>query len=130
MLWDTKTNTIVNNESAEIMRMLNSEFNAFARHPDDDYYPAELRREIDELNTLIYALSITAFTALGSPGSKTSMKLRSPTYSRLWTRSMSACRNDDTSAVSTLPKRIGVYFQRSFDLMRSTTFISNAASGE
>jgi glutathionyl-hydroquinone reductase len=55
VLWDTKTNTIVNNESAEIMRMLNSEFNAFARHPEDDYYPAESRREIDELNTLIYA---------------------------------------------------------------------------
>jgi putative glutathione S-transferase len=55
VLWDTKTNTIVNNESAEIMRMLNSEFNAFARYPDDDYYPAELRLEIDELNSLIYS---------------------------------------------------------------------------
>jgi putative glutathione S-transferase len=54
VLWDTKTNTIVNNESAEIMRMLNSEFNAFARYPDDDYYPAESRQEIDELNELIY----------------------------------------------------------------------------
>jgi glutathionyl-hydroquinone reductase len=54
VLWDTKTNTIVNNESAEIVRMLNSEFNAFARHPGDDYYPAESRQEIDELNELIY----------------------------------------------------------------------------
>ncbi|MGC1294621.1 MAG: glutathione S-transferase family protein [Alloacidobacterium sp.] len=54
VLWDTRTNTIVNNESAEIVRMLNSEFNAFARHPDDDYYPADLRGEIDELNALIY----------------------------------------------------------------------------
>ena len=54
VLWDTKTNTIVNNESAEIARMLNSEFNAFARHPDDDYYPMESRGEIDELNALIY----------------------------------------------------------------------------
>ena len=33
VLWDIKTNTIVNNKSAEIMRMLNSEFNAFARYP-------------------------------------------------------------------------------------------------
>jgi putative glutathione S-transferase len=55
VLWDTKTNTIVSNESAEIVRMLNSEFNAFARHPDDDYYPVESRREIDELNALIYS---------------------------------------------------------------------------
>ena len=53
VLWDTKTNTIVNNDSAEIIRMLNSEFNAFARHPDDDYCP-EFRGEIDELNALIY----------------------------------------------------------------------------
>jgi glutathionyl-hydroquinone reductase len=53
-LWDTKTKTIVSNESAEIVRMLNSEFNAFAGHPADDYYPVELRGEIDELNALIY----------------------------------------------------------------------------
>jgi putative glutathione S-transferase len=55
VLWDTKTNTIVNNESAEIVRMLNGEFNAFARRPHDDFYPAESRREIDELNALIYS---------------------------------------------------------------------------
>jgi putative glutathione S-transferase len=54
-LWDTKTNTIVNNESAEIVRMLNSEFDAFARHPGNDYYPMELRGEIDELNARIYS---------------------------------------------------------------------------
>jgi glutathionyl-hydroquinone reductase len=54
VLWDIKTNTIVNNESAEIVRMLNSEFNAFARYPGDDYYPAKLRQEIDDLNELIY----------------------------------------------------------------------------
>jgi glutathionyl-hydroquinone reductase len=55
VLWDTKTNTIVSNESAEIVRMLNSEFNAFAHRPDDDYYPVESRGEIDELNALIYS---------------------------------------------------------------------------
>jgi glutathionyl-hydroquinone reductase len=55
ILWDTKTKTIVSNESAEIVRMLNCEFNALARHPDDDYYPVELRGEIDELNALIYS---------------------------------------------------------------------------
>jgi putative glutathione S-transferase len=54
VLWDTKTNTIVSNESAEIVRMLNSEYNAFARHPSDDYYPVEAREEIEELNALIY----------------------------------------------------------------------------
>lgn len=54
VLWDTKTNTAVNNESSEIIRMLNSEFNAFARHPEVDLYPEELRDEIDALNDRIY----------------------------------------------------------------------------
>ncbi|MBJ7472459.1 MAG: glutathione S-transferase C-terminal domain-containing protein, partial [Solirubrobacteraceae bacterium] len=54
VLWDTKTNTAVNNESSEIIRMLNSEFNAFAAHPEVDLYPEELRSEIDELNQRIY----------------------------------------------------------------------------
>ncbi|MFO7277342.1 MAG: glutathione S-transferase family protein [Pseudomonadota bacterium] len=53
VLWDKRTGTIVNNESSDIVRMLNSEFNAFT---DDrtDYYPAELAAEIDALNARIY----------------------------------------------------------------------------
>lgn len=54
VLWDTKTGRIVNNESSEIIRMLNTEFDAVATHPDLDYYPAELRDEIDALNDWIY----------------------------------------------------------------------------
>ncbi len=54
VLWDTKTNTAVNNESSEIIRMLNSEFNAFAEHPELDLYPEALRDEIDALNDRIY----------------------------------------------------------------------------
>jgi putative glutathione S-transferase len=54
VLWDTKLGTIVNNESAEIIRMLNSELNAFARQPERDLYPAEHATEIDALNAWIY----------------------------------------------------------------------------
>lgn len=54
LLWDTETNRAVNNESAEILRMLNSEFNEFAGNPDLDLYPEELREEIDALNERIY----------------------------------------------------------------------------
>jgi putative glutathione S-transferase len=54
VLWDTKTGRIVNNESSEVIRMLNSEFDAFAARPELDYYPAELRDEIDALNDWIY----------------------------------------------------------------------------
>ena len=52
-LWDKKTRRIVNNESSEIIRMLNSEFGGIAGD-DTDYYPPNLRGEIDRLNELVY----------------------------------------------------------------------------
>jgi glutathionyl-hydroquinone reductase len=53
VLWDRKTRTIVNNESSEIIRMLNSEFDEFG-NPTLDLYPDVLRSAIDETNTLVY----------------------------------------------------------------------------
>lgn len=53
VLWDKKRNTIVSNESSEIIRMLNSAFNDIGAN-SVDYYPKDLREEIDELNDLIY----------------------------------------------------------------------------
>jgi putative glutathione S-transferase len=53
VLWDKKRKTIVNNESSEIIRMLNSAFNAFT-NISTDYYPADLRAEIDKINELTY----------------------------------------------------------------------------
>jgi putative glutathione S-transferase len=53
VLWDRQRNTIVNNESAEIIRMLNSAFNAFTADRVD-YYPPVLREEIDAINERIY----------------------------------------------------------------------------
>jgi glutathionyl-hydroquinone reductase len=54
VLWDKKTGTIVNNESSEIIRMFNHAFDAVGA-AEGDYYPSELRREIDALNARIYA---------------------------------------------------------------------------
>ena len=54
VLWDTQTRTIVNNESAEIIVMLNSEFNEVAQRPDVDLYPDALQEQIDAWNTKIY----------------------------------------------------------------------------
>jgi glutathionyl-hydroquinone reductase len=54
ILYDKKLDTIVNNESSEILRMLNSEFNEFATNPDLDTYPDDIRTEIDEVNEWIY----------------------------------------------------------------------------
>lgn len=53
VLWDKKRGTIVNNESADILRMMNSGFGALADETVD-LYPADLREEIDALNARIY----------------------------------------------------------------------------
>ncbi len=53
VLWDKQRRTIVNNESADILRMLNSGFGALADQ-SIDLYPAALRTEIDALNEQIY----------------------------------------------------------------------------
>lgn len=53
VLWDKQTETIVSNESAEIIRMFNSAFNELTGNTDD-YYPAELHNEIHAINELVY----------------------------------------------------------------------------
>ena len=53
VLWDKQKKTIVNNESSEIIRMLNSAFDAFTNE-NTDYYPAALRSEIDAVNDVVY----------------------------------------------------------------------------
>lgn len=54
ILWDKKSNTIVSNESAEIIQMLNSEFNAFAKNPELDLNPVDLRSAMAEVDAFIY----------------------------------------------------------------------------
>ncbi|MBE9004804.1 glutathione S-transferase family protein [Fortiea sp. LEGE XX443] len=54
VLWDKQTKTIVNNESAEIIVMLNSEFNEFATNPTLNLYPIEIKEKIDWWNQKIY----------------------------------------------------------------------------
>ena len=53
VLWDKKRQTIVNNESSEIIRMLNSAFDDYG-NSDVDFYPTSLRAEIEEINDVIY----------------------------------------------------------------------------
>ncbi len=53
VLWDKKTNTIVSNESSEIIRMFNSAFNELTGN-FDDYYPEHLQSSIDAWNEFIY----------------------------------------------------------------------------
>ncbi len=53
VLWDKERSTIASNESSEIIRMLNSAFDAFG-DADVDFYPEPLRAEIDEVNAFVY----------------------------------------------------------------------------
>ena len=54
VLWDTETGRILNNESSEIIEMLNSEWDEWAADPELDLYPDELRADVDELNARVY----------------------------------------------------------------------------
>ncbi len=54
VLWDKRSETIVSNESSEIIRMFNSAFDEAGALPGD-YYPGEWRKEIDEINARVYS---------------------------------------------------------------------------
>ncbi|MGT2832774.1 glutathione S-transferase family protein [Streptococcus halotolerans] len=53
VLWDKKTQTIVSNESSDIIRMFNTAFNDITGNTDD-YYPKEYQTDIDDINSLVY----------------------------------------------------------------------------
>lgn len=53
ILWDKKTQTIVNNESIDIIRLFNSAFNELTGNTVD-YFPVKLRKEIESVNSRIY----------------------------------------------------------------------------
>jgi glutathionyl-hydroquinone reductase len=54
LLWDTQCGTIVNNESSEILRMLNSAFDTVGARSELDLYPLHLREAIDAVNQMVY----------------------------------------------------------------------------
>jgi len=53
VLWDKRQGTIVNNESAEIIRMFNSAFSVYSQN-NYDFYPLALRSQIDDINDYVY----------------------------------------------------------------------------
>lgn len=69
VLWDKKTGALVNNESAEIIRMFNDAFNAFG-DASLDLYPTNKRAEIDTLNERIYTTLNNGVYKCGFGGSQ------------------------------------------------------------
>ena len=128
VLWDKKRRTIVNNESSEIIRMLNSAFDAFT-DVHADYYPAELRGEIDAATSLFIPTSIMAFIAPVLRPASRPTKRPPMAFSRLSTKSRNAWRANAIWSGVNLPKRIGAYSRRWCDSTRSITAISNAICG-
>jgi len=128
VLWDKKRHTIVNNESAEIIRMLNSAFEAFT-DVHTDYYPAPLRAEIDGINATVYANVNNGFIAPASPARRPpTKKPRAPSLPR----SMSSKRGSRASAISSggkLRKPTGGCSPRWCVSTRSTTATSSATCG-
>lgn len=82
VLWDKKTATIVNNESSEIIRILNSAFNELTGN-QDDYYPAQLHAEINDINQLIYD---DINNGVYKAGFATSQKVYQEAYDKLFNR--------------------------------------------
>jgi putative glutathione S-transferase len=77
VLWDTKTNSIVSNESSDIMRMFNTEFADVSaaiqvknKSTTTDFYPTRLHREIDEMNVFIYENIGNAIYQVGFAGTQ------------------------------------------------------------
>ena len=70
VLWDKESRTIVNNESAEIIRMFNSAFGAFTP-ATTDYYPQPLRARIDDINRFVFERVNNGVYRCGFAGSQT-----------------------------------------------------------
>ncbi len=81
VLWDKKQQVIVNNESSEIIRMFNFAFNAVTGN-EENYYPEELRAEIDSVNELVYH---TVNNGVYKSGFATSQEAYTKNVTRLFT---------------------------------------------
>lgn len=128
VLWDKKQRVIVNNESSEIIRMLNSAFDAFT-DVRTDFYPAELRSEIDRINGLVMRPSTTASIAPVLRSRKPPMRRRRGRCSRRSIRSNSGYRGSVISRAGSSPRRIGGCSPHWCGSMRSITATSNATCG-
>ena len=127
-LWDKKTETIVNNESSEIIRMFNSAFDGVGAKPGD-YYPEELRAEIDALNAEIYDRVNNGVYKAGFATTQAAYEEAVRPLFETLDKLEERLSGSAIYAASASPKPIGGCSRRSSASIRSITGISSAISG-
>ena len=141
VLWDKKKKCIVNNESAEIVRMFNSAFSDLAKHPELNLYPEHLTEQIDAVNAWVYPTINNgvyrcgfaqsqqaydkAFTCVRNcPNSRSFVCVSAGSCLRVWTDVKRFCQNRDTWLEMSSQKRTFVSSARSFVSMKFMSFTS------
>jgi hypothetical protein len=120
VLWDKKLETVVSNESSEIIRMLNSAFDAWG-DASLDFHPERLRGEIDKVNALVYP-SVNN----GVPRRRRLTRKLSASFSQRSTRWTIACRVSATSSVTASPRQTGGSSRHLCASIRSMSATSSA----
>ncbi len=129
VLWDKRRGTIVNNESADIVRMFNSGFGALAQGTID-LRPADLEPEIDALNDWLYPRLNNGVYRAGFATTQGPTRRLTPASSRRWTRSriVSAEANRSCSANGS-PRPTSASSSRSSASTPPITASSSATAG-
>jgi len=127
-LWDRKSGRVINNESSEIIRMLNSEFEGIAGD-DTDYYPPSLRVEIDRINEFVYG---NVNNGVYRCGLRARRRLTRRPTTRCLPGSTNLKRDLGGSVISSAarsPRPIGAYSRRSCVSMSPIFRYSSATNG-
>ncbi len=125
LLWDKQQQTIVNNESADIIRILNSAFDSITGN-QLDFYPAALRAEIDAINQRVYDEINNGVYRAGFATTQAAYEKAYDALLRRWTGWKTGWRVGFIYWEIRSPRRTGDCLPRWFASMRSTTVTSNA----
>ena len=128
VLWDLQRNTIVNNESGEIIRMLNTAFDGIGA-TGENFVPDALLPQIDEINDRVYHDVNNGVYKAGLPPISRSTRMPSRFYFNAWTTSISVSHVSAILWAGMSPKPTGGFSPRWFALIRSTMATLNVISG-
>jgi glutathionyl-hydroquinone reductase len=126
-LWDKKTKRIVNNESSEIIRMFNTEFNAITGDRTD-FYPPALRAEIDAVNERVYRNVNNGVYRAGFARTQSAYDQAMTGYLKRSTGWRRGCRDSAIWSAGRSPRPTGGCFRRSCASTSPTSRCSNATA--